>query len=167
VVKEAAKKDSELGVWADGKPVSRKLVIEGDGAVLVSSAILPDASNLTLGVTHNGMLSNKQGLEWILNFFTEKPVSLSNVSEYKDPRSAIVVIGEGEIEYKTSADIQKADSLLVLTDVETRSVEVSFKPKRASGILSIGQFNNDRLVSWEDYKLSGMGVRNKRIQVFK
>src|SRR3989344_614268 len=148
-VRAATKKDTLLENWEDGEPV-RKKYGDGDGAVLLESAWLDEASNRVISEKHEDLLSSKSGLEQVLNFLGTPGIALSGISEH---RSAIVVAGIGarfELEVPSGEKLIDNRGMVSVFDPREGVYKLSIIPTDEESWVGVGRFDEDGSFEWED-----------------
>ena len=90
-IKNASKADKLLGNYIDGAIKKKNTTQEGDGTVLLSSALVNGGDDATFDLNHIGLVKNKKSLEKVLNFLgyssveamsEQKVAALSSASSF-------------------------------------------------------------------------------------
>ena len=158
LVKDPTRNDVRAGNWEDGRPTNRTKIPDGDGTVLVTSGQLAGADNRILAGSHSGIITSQNGIALVTNFLGLGAPTI--VSEFREPQSAIVILGEGSLE----SEGQLGEDVLVIYDPKFGRHMWHFKPKRSKSRVDVGQFTADGAVQWQEYDFVGLGGGGKTVE---
>ena len=164
-VKDPNKRESELGNWEDGKPVGKIFSAEGDGTVLASNAILPQASfNATLNQNHRGLVTSVEGMTKILEFLGTPP-SINQpflTTDSEEPNSALIVIGyPANFSVSDQSGKNKIDKngMISFINPKSGSYKLNLLPKSNNTLVIIAQFLPNGEVKYKEYNFKGFGPK--------
>ncbi len=168
--KDPNKKDFYLGIWVDGKPTGKTFSPDGDGTVLSSSAILPNASfSATIDQTHTGLVTSAEGVAKILEFLgktetvTTQPTSHLNTVE---PNSALIIIGypaDFTVTDKNGKSKMDKDGMISFMNPESGSYKLNLIPKSNNTLFIVTQFLPNGNVKYKEYNFEGFGPKFKTV----
>ncbi|MBI2008087.1 alpha/beta fold hydrolase [Candidatus Amesbacteria bacterium] len=152
--------DKLLGNWADGKPVGKNWVKEGDGTVLVENAQLPGADNRLIAENHVNLAASTEAMKEILAFLGTPMTVAGGLIE---PTSALVVAGTGatfEIADPTGKMTKDKDGIITIYDPKPGGkYKLSIRDASEKAWVGVAKFKSDGSVEWREY----LGKRSRRI----
>lgn len=169
--KDPNKRDSDLGNWVDGKPARKIFSSEGDGTVLSSSAILPNASfSAIINQTHTGLVTSTEGMARILEFLGKPKTETGQFppkTNTPDFNSALIVIG-----YPASFTVTDQDGkskkdkygMISFMNPEFGSYKLNLIPRSNNTLFIVAQFLSSGDIKYKEYNFEGFGPKFKTIQ---
>lgn len=156
-VSNPSKQDIKLGVWEDGRAVGKEFSKEGDGTVLLTSSLLPDADNRNIAQTHIGLVSSPEGINQILDFLGTAPSALRTLStpSLAEPTSALLVIGYPAAFWVVDPSgntVKDKEGLVSIINPKSGSYKLRLIPTGLRSNIIVGQFLEDGRVLWKEYK---------------
>lgn len=142
--------------WADGKPVRKEFVNEGDGTVLTESAQINGADNQTINQSHSGVIASDEAIDKILKFFGSPGI---DDPQYKEDRSALVLIGypnNFSVTDKNGKVKNSKDGMIAIMNPESGSYRLKFTGSATSTDLIIAQFLSNGQTEYKEYKFKGV-----------
>lgn len=167
LTKQASPKNINAGNWLDGKPVTQITTTAGDGTVLLSSAQVPGADNRTINGTHTRIISSSAGINQILTFLGNRPLSENSEIAPAVP-SFIYIIADPADFWVTDAGgnkIAPTDNLITLTNPSSGLYKLTVVPKSTDTTLIISQELADGTFFYKEYTLTGTSTKVKSINV--
>jgi len=168
--KDPNKKDVKENLWVDGKPAGKIISTEGDGTVLLSSAILPNATfSAIINQNHRNLVNSVEGMGKILEFL-EIPESLNNnqflTSENYSPDSALVIIGYPANFIVTDQNKnvrQDKDGMIGIMNPKSGKYRVNILSKSNNTLFIVAQFLPNGEVKYKEYNFKGVGPKYKTL----
>lgn len=168
--KDASQKDMDSGNWLDGKPNGKLYSSDGDGTVLSSSAILPDANyQATLNQNHTGLVNSVDGMTEILTFLGNSPTSLNSLNAQTsiEPNSALILIGYPANFWVTdnSGDTKyDKDGMVSFINPKAGSYKLNLLPKSGKTLFIVAQFLPNGQTLYKEYNFSNFLPKFKTIK---
>lgn len=155
-VADPSKRDKTLGLWEDGHAVGKEYSNEGDGTVLLTSSVLPDAENRQVAQDHIGLVSTSEGINQILDFLGTAPSALASLSTptFVKPTSALLIMGYPAVFWVVDPGgktIKDKDGLVSIINPKSGSYKLRFLPTKFRSNIIVGQFLEDGRVFWKEY----------------
>lgn len=155
VVQDQTRKN---GDWVDGKPTKKEYIPAGDGTVLRASSSIPGLPNTTINQDHSGLISSQEGIDTILDFLGDAPLSLNLPAV--TPQTSLAVIGYPGWFWVTDPNggtIRDTQGLIVIANPKKGTYKLKFIPKTfGSSRIAIAQFLPNGNVLWKDYYHKGV-----------
>lgn len=169
-VKDPNKIESKLGNWEDGKPIGKSFSAEGDGTVLASSAILPQANfSATLNQNHRELVTSAEGMAKILEFLGKPPSIIQShlVVDSVEPNSALIVIS-----YPADFSVLDQDGknkigkngMVSYINPKTGIYKLNLFPKSNSTLVIIAQFLPNGEIKYKEYNFKGFGPKSTTLK---
>jgi hypothetical protein len=161
--KDAAMGNLKKGEWIDGKIVGKIMSTDGDGTVLVDSALLPQANyTATINQSHRELVTSTEGMAKILEFLGEpivQPINSIITTTQIEPNSALIVIGHLSsfviTDQKGKSKTDK-DGIISLINPESGLYTLKLFPKSENSLLIVAQFLPNGDVKYKEYYLKGL-----------
>ena len=157
-------KDIRNGLWQDGKPVSQITTDQGDGTVLVESAILPgtpDYYAYVINQDHRGLISSIEGINKVLEFLGKPQTSLLSLkatSVQNNSTSALIIIGypaQFSISDENGNVYLSEQNMVALMNPIDGNYQLQFSESFSNSKLIIAQFLPNDKTLYKEYKYKG------------
>ena len=167
--KDPNKKDTNQGLWADGKPAGKFTSILGDGTVLSASAIFPNSSwNAIINQTHRGLVNSSEGMGKILEFLGTPDINVNSTNiDIHEPNSALVMVGYpanfvvSDQDGKTKQD---KDGMVSFVDPRKGLYKINILSKSENTLFIVAQFLPNGEVKYKEYNFKGVGPKFKTVK---
>lgn len=165
-VKPSSRQNTRSGNWTDGQPTGNNTYGDGDGTVLVESAILPDTTNTTLSLDHTGLVTHQEGIDAILNFLNDagiarqlKPMRIApkNIVSSKNATVLFIAVENGHITLtdKDRNTIHDSEGQITMLDPKDAIYTLSVTPEKRwwwhKSRIVVVQLFEDGTSKWKDY----------------
>lgn len=164
--KEASKNDVENNFWEDGKPAGKMFTTEGDGTVLLDSAILPGAQwNAVINQTHRNLISSGEGISKILEFLGNTDVNMAVTNEQAN--SALILIG-----YPATFSVIDSDgkikhdknNMVAIMKPKDGDYKINLLSRSNNTLFIVAQFLPNGEIKYKEYNLKGIGPKFKNLK---
>jgi hypothetical protein len=150
--------------WADGRPIKKENVNEGDGTVLVQSAQIPGASsNNIISQSHSGIIASTEGINKILEFLGSPGIT---DPPYLESTSALILVGyPGNfwITDKNGVTTQSDNGMIAIMNPKDGDLQLKIVPASTTTDFIIGQFLSNGQTKYKEYKFEGLNQEPKII----
>jgi len=150
IIRKPNHMENKLKIWADGRPIRQSYTINGDGTVLISSAILEGAFNKNhdqFNANHSGIISNPEPMNRIMEILGSQ--AGLNLTENPEPKTALVFAinepGSLEITYDDK-NIKDKNGLIIIENPKPKKYKLSIKPSLKKRTLITIQILEDDVV---------------------
>jgi pimeloyl-ACP methyl ester carboxylesterase len=185
-VSSPSKTDIRERNWLDGKPTNNNQYGNGDGTVLAMSSQLDGAENISLPLSHGGLVTDQTGINAIINFLsnqnTTQSISLTNFRQIKKAvkptknTSALVIVVEGARATLIDNDgnrIQDSEGQITILDPHEEAYTLNledftrswrwpwWKPQYR---IIVVQLFEDGTSTWKEYSHKGFFAKKWKIR---
>lgn len=158
--------DQMLGNFLDGRPAGKEHSKEGDGTILSSSSMIPDADNRLISENHTGLIANEAGINEILDFLDTTVEALS-IAPTSEPTSALLIIGYPSSFWITDPSgkiVKDKENMVSILNPKAGNHRLLLLPHTSNTLLIVGQFLDDGTVLWDEESLKNKFPKLKTIK---